>query len=136
MRSITINDKVQVIEGDDMIYRYIAINNCTLDMDTLEKMTQVGDTWCQERLCANLVDIRKMLFIDSKTRAYAAAQFRPHVAGQAIVIDSKISSYFANLFLKFSQPKVPTRLFTSEDEAVNWLHEQMEKRLRSKQFTK
>ena len=136
MRSITINDKVQVIEGDDMIYRYIAINNCTLDMDTLEKMTQVGDTWCQERLCANLVDIRKMLFIDSKTRAYAAAQFRPHVAGQAIVIDSKISSYFANLFLKFSQPKVPTRLFTSEDEAVNWLHEQMEKRLKSKQFTK
>lgn len=136
MRSITINDKVQVVEGDDQIYRYIAINNCTLDMDTLEKMTEVGDTWCQERLCANLVDIRNMLFIDSKTRAYAAAQYRPHVAGQAIVIDSKISSYFANLFLKFSQPKVPTRLFTSEDEAVKWLHEQIEKRLKSGQSAK
>jgi hypothetical protein len=105
-------------------------------MDTLEKMTRVGDEWCQERLCGNLVDIRNMLFIDSKTRAYAAAQYRPHVAGQAIVIDSKISSYFANLFLKFSQPKVPTRLFTSEDEAVRWLGEQMEKRLKSGQSAK
>ncbi len=130
MRSTTINDKVRVVEGDDLIYRYIAINNCTLDMDTLEKMTRTGDEWCQERLCANLVDVRNMLFIDSKTRAYAAAQYRPHVAGQAILIDSKISSYFANIFLKFSQPKVPTRLFTSEDEAVAWLKEQMQNRLR------
>jgi hypothetical protein len=128
MQSITINDKVKIIEGDDMIYRYIALNNCTLDMDTLEKMTRIGDTWCGERLCGNLIDIRNMLFIDSKTRAYAAAQYRPHVAGTAIIIDSKISSYFANIYLRFSQPKVPTRLFTSEEEALNWIKEQMKKR--------
>jgi len=131
MQSTVINDKVRVVEGDDMIYRYIAINKCTLDMDTLEKMTTIGDSWCQERLCANLVDIRDMLFIDSKTRAYAAAQYRPHVAGSAILIDSRISSYFANLFLKFSKPKVPTRLFTNEDDAVKWLKEQMQKRIKS-----
>lgn len=136
MRSITINDKIQIIEGDDQIYRYIAINNCTLDMDTLEKMTEVGDSWCQERLCANLVDVRNMLFVDSKTRAYAAAQYRPHVAGQALVIDSKISSYFANIFLKFSQPKVPTKLFTNEVDALAWLGEQIEKRRKAQGFIK
>jgi len=97
-------------------------------MDTLEKMTHIGDTWCQEQLCGNLIDIRNMLFIDSKTRAYAAAQFRPHVAGSAILIDSKMSSYFANVYLKFSQPKTPTRLFTKEEEAVQWLYEQIRKR--------
>jgi hypothetical protein len=130
MQSTTINDKIQVIQGDDQIYRYIAINNCSLDMDTLEKMTQVGDTWNGNRLCANLIDIRNMMFIDSKTRAYAAAQYRAHVAGTAIIVDSKISSYFANIYLKFSQPKVPTRLFTKEDDAVKWLHEQMQKRMK------
>jgi len=128
MQSITINDKLQVIQGDDQIYRYIAINNCTLDMDTLEKMTKTGDAWNGDRLCGNLIDIRQMLFIDSKTRAYAAAQYRPHVAGTAVLIDSKISSYFANIYLKFSQPKVPTRIFTGEEEAVKWLTDQMEKR--------
>jgi hypothetical protein len=128
MRSTVVNDKIRVEEGDDLIYRYIAINNCTLDLDTLEKMTVVGDTWCQNRLCANLIDIRDMLFVDSKTKAYAAAQYRPHVAGTAILMDSKISSYFANIFLKFSQPKVPTRLFTNEDEALKWLKEQIQKR--------
>jgi hypothetical protein len=130
VQSILINDKVKLVQGDDQIYKYIAINNCTIDMDTLEKMTKIGDSWNGTRLCANLVDIRNMLFIDSKTREYAAAQFRPHVAGQAILIDSKVSSYFANIFLKFSKPKVPTRLFTKEDEALNWLKEQMTKHKR------
>jgi hypothetical protein len=128
MRSTEVNDKVRVIEGDDMIFRYIAINKCTLDLDTLQKMTVVGDTWCQNRLCANFIDIRDMIFIDSKTREYAAAQYRPHVAGTAILIDSKISSYFANIFLRFSKPKVPTRLFTNENEAIAWLKEQLQKR--------
>jgi len=129
MQTIIINDKVKLIQGDDQIYRYIAINNCTMDIDTLQKMTKTGDEWNGTRLCANLVDIRHMLFIDSKTREYAAAQYRPHVAGQAILIDSKVSSYFANIFLKFSRPKVPTKLFTAEEEAINWLKEQMQKRI-------
>ncbi|MCK9205971.1 MAG: hypothetical protein M0P66_02565 [Salinivirgaceae bacterium] len=128
MQSIIINDKLKVVQGDDQIYKYIAINNCTLDRDTLEKMTQVGDTWNGTQLCANLIDVRDMFFVDSKTREYAASQYHPHVAGQTLLIDSRVSSYFANLFLKFSQPKVPTKLFTKEDEAIKWLKEQMEKR--------
>lgn len=128
MQSIVINDKLKVVQGDDQIYKYIAINKCTLDMETVQKMTQVGDEWNGTRLCANLVDMRDLFFIDSRTREYAAAQYRPHVAGQAILIESRLSSYFANLFLKFSKPKVPTRLFSKEDEALAWLKEQMQKR--------
>ena len=105
MQSRNINDKIKLIQGDDQIYRYIAINNCTLDISTLEEMTKTGDAWNGTALCANLIDLRDMLFVDSKTRDYAAAQFRPHVSGQAILIESKISRYFANIFLKFSRPK-------------------------------
>jgi hypothetical protein len=125
MQTITINDKIKVIQGDDQIYRYVAINNCTLDLDTLKKMTEVGDNWNQQRLCANLIDIRDMFFVDSKTRDYAAAQYRPYVAGTALLVGSKISSYFANLYLRFSKLKTPTRLFTEEEEAVKWLKEKM-----------
>jgi hypothetical protein len=125
MQQKTVNDKIIVIEGDDMIYRYVAINNCTLDMDTVVKMTEIGDTWCAERLCANLIDIRNMFFVDSKTREYAAAQYRPHVAATAFLIESKISSYFANIYLKFNKLKTPTRLFTKEEEAIKWLKEKI-----------
>lgn len=131
MQTAIINDKVKMVQCDDQIYKYIAINKCTLDMETLVEMTRVGDSWNGTKLCANLVDIRDLFFIDSRTRAYAAEQYRPHVAGQAILIESTVSSYFANLFLKFSNPKVPTKLFTKEADALLWLKEQMAKRVKS-----
>lgn len=130
MQSTIINGRLKIIQGDDQIYKYIALKNCTIDMDTLEKMSKVGDEWNGDKICANLIDIRDMVFIDSKTRQKAASEFRPHVAGQAILIDSKISSYFANIFLKFSKPKVPTKLFTNEEDAIKWLKVQINARLK------
>ena len=128
MQSTVINEKVKVIQGDDQIYQYIALEKSSIDIETLKKMTEIGDTWNGDKLCANLVDLRDVFFIDSKTRAYAAEQYREHVAGQAILIESRISSSFANLFLKFSKPKVPTKLFTDEQEAIKWLKTQMARR--------
>ena len=128
MESKIINNKVELIKRDDQIYIYKAINKCSLDLETVKAMTQAGDEWNGTELCAKLIDIRDMLFTDSKARDYGAKQFREHVAGQAILTDSRISSSFANLFLKFSKPKVPTRLFTNEEEAIDWLKKQMAKK--------
>jgi hypothetical protein len=104
---------------------YKAINKCTLDLETAQAMTKAGDEWNGSAICANLVDIRDMLFIDSKVRNYGAAQYRPHVAGSAILADSKFTVSFANFYLKFSKPKVPTKLFTKEVDAIKWLKEQI-----------
>lgn len=123
-----VNNKIELIKREDQIYIYKAINNCSIDLETVKEMTVVGDQWNGTELCANLIDIRDVFFIDSKARSYGAEQYRSHVAGQALLIESKISSYFANIFLKFSNPKVPTKLFTKEDEAINWLKIQMGKR--------
>jgi hypothetical protein len=128
MESKIINNALELIKRDDQIFIYRALDKSTIDIETMEQMTAVGDKWNGTALCANLIDIRKVGFIDSKARAYGAEQYREHVAGQAILIESKISSYFANLFLKFSKPKVPTKLFTEETEAIGWLKAQMHSR--------
>ena len=128
MESKIISDALELIKRDDQIYVYKALKNSTIDIEVVKTMTQVGDEWNGTALCANLLDIRDVHFIDSKARSYGAEQYRAHVAGQAILIGSKMSSYFANLFLKFSKPKVPTKLFTNEDEAIKWLKVQMRNR--------
>jgi len=128
MESKIINNKVELIKRDDQIYIYKALPKSSIDIETLKQMTVAGDEWNGTKLCANIIDIRDVMFIDSKARAYGAEQYRSHVAGQAILIESKTSSYFANIFLKFSKPKVPTKLFTKEVEAFSWLKVQMDKR--------
>jgi hypothetical protein len=125
MESRIINDKIELIKRDDQIYIYKAINKCSIDVETVKMMTEAGDEWNGTELCANLIDIRDMLFADSEARSYGAKQYRDHVAGQAFLVDSRISSSFANLFLRFSKPKLPTRLFTKEEEAIEWLKDQM-----------
>jgi hypothetical protein len=126
METKIINGKIELIKRDDQIYVYKALNKCTLDLETAKAMTKAGDEWNGTALCANLVDIRDMLFVDSKVRNYAAAQYRSHVAGSAILLGSRFTVTFANLFMKFSKPKVPTKLFTKEDDAIQWLKDQME----------
>ncbi len=128
MESKIINNKIELIKRDDQIYVYKALNKCSLDLETAEAMTKAGDEWNGTELCGNLVDIRDMLFIDSKARNYGAAQYRPHVAGSAILTGSRFTVTFANLYLKFSRPKVPTRMFSDENDAIVWLKEQMEMR--------
>jgi hypothetical protein len=126
METKIINGKIELLKRDDQIYVYKALNKCTLDLETAKAMTKAGDEWNGTALCANLVDIRDMLFVDSKVRNYAAAQYRSHVAGSAILLGSRFTVTFANLFMKFSKPKVPTKLFTKEDDAIQWLKDQME----------
>lgn len=128
MESRIINDKIELTKRDDQIYVYKAINECTLDMETAIAMTKAGDEWNGTELCANLVDMRDMLYVNSTVRDFGAAQYRPHVAGSALLIESVFGKYFANLFMKLSKPKVPTKLFTDENAAIEWLKEQMEKR--------
>lgn len=121
-----INNQIDLIKREDQIYIYRALPKSSIDLETLKQMTVAGDAWNGTTLCANLIDIRDVLFIDSKARAFASEQFRPYVAGQAMLISSQISSYFANIFLKFNKPKVPTKLFTKEEEALAWLKVKMQ----------
>lgn len=67
-------------------------------------------------------DIRE---IKSMTRAA-----RMHLAGKeaeklhtalAILTTSPLNKFFGNLFMNFSNPRFPTRMFTSEKEAFAWL---------------
>ena len=43
------------------------------------------------------------------------------VAAAGVVTNSMIQSYMVNFYLKFNKPKVPTKLFLSEEAAKKWL---------------
>lgn len=125
MEKKIINNKIELIKREDQIYIYRAINKCSLDLETVKAMTKAGDEWNGNALCANLLDIRDMIFAGSEVRSYGAKQYRPHVVAMAILTGTKLSNSFANLYLKFSKPKTPTKLFSNEEEAIRWLKLQM-----------
>lgn len=73
---------------------------------------------------------RRPLFVDTKTMRILAREARHYYAGEeaarvasavAIIVGTPVSKVLGNFYLGLSNPHLPTRLFTDEDEAVEWL---------------
>lgn len=69
-----------------------------------------------------LVDIRGGVGLDRDARGYYSSEkaLVAHIA-LGLLVDSPITRMTANFFISIDRPPVPTRMFTSEDEAVAWL---------------
>lgn len=44
------------------------------------------------------------------------------ITAMAIVIDSPLTKTVGNFFMKFSKPSVPSKLFSTEETAIEWLN--------------
>lgn len=71
-----------------------------------------------------LMDIRHARKVTREARVfYAGSEAAEVLAATALLIGSPISRAIANFFLGMNKPKMPTRLFTSESEALEWLRQ-------------
>ena len=69
-----------------------------------------------------LIDIRYAKSISAEARAHYAGEEGARVqAACALLIDNPISKVIGNFFLKLNNPPMPTKLFTNEDKALDWL---------------
>ena len=67
-----------------------------------------------------LVDMREMAALDKQARKVYATE-SDFALAQAMLVDSAFTRISANLFIRIARPIHPTRMFTSEDEALQWL---------------
>ena len=68
------------------------------------------------------VDIRDAMSTDAEGRKYyARAELAENFSAGAFIISSPISRVIGSLFLGVSKPPFPVKLFTSPEEALEWL---------------
>jgi hypothetical protein len=69
-----------------------------------------------------LMDIRRVRSLSRESRAYfAGAESAEVFRATALLVASPLSRAIGNFFLGLNRAQMPTRLFTSEDEALAWL---------------
>ena len=69
-----------------------------------------------------LTDITRIHFVSHDARKYSARPENTKAASaHGMFVGSAVSKLVGNLYLKLNKPKVPSRVFTSEDEAIQWL---------------
>ncbi len=69
-----------------------------------------------------LIDSRDIRSITKEARDYFSMNNREsHVIAFGIIIGSPLSRIIGNFFMGLNKPRVPTRLFKNEAEALKWL---------------
>ncbi|HLG02131.1 MAG TPA: hypothetical protein VI731_00960 [Bacteroidia bacterium] len=60
---------------------------------------------------------------EKEARDYAAEETPKFIQALALITNSTLSKFIANVFLQLKKPPYPTRLFTNEEDALQWLRQ-------------
>jgi hypothetical protein len=69
-----------------------------------------------------LIDLKNLKSITPQARGFFSARDREtDVCAFAFIIHSNFQKMVGNIFIQFNRPRIPTRLFTSYESALEWL---------------
>jgi DNA-binding phage protein len=116
------NEYVEMyIEDGILIARYLTKK---IDLKTAKHIVSARKEFSQNRLYAGLADASKVTSVTRDAREYlSSAEAIEGLLAGAILSGSSFNAFIANFFVKVTQPRIPTRIFTDEDKAIQWLQQ-------------
>ena len=87
--------------------------------DARENLEAIRQILGGKKACV-LVDMRQTAILDKQARQVYATE-SDFALAQAMLVESAFTRISANLFIRVGHPVHPTRMFTSEEEAIAWL---------------
>ena len=109
--------------GDDGIVRTTMQPGVVdLDLTDAKDVIRAVGSLCGGVRRPVLVDLRELRSMSRDCRKYfAGPETAATEAAAALLVVSPIARAIGNFFMGLNKPLLPTRLFTSEDDALTWL---------------
>jgi len=112
-----------VVHGDDDVVRVIVHDGADVGADDMRAFLAARMELAPHRV-AVIIDQRRIRTMTRQAQEVATegADKRPTLC-VAILIGGPIAVMIANFFIIFGRPRYPTKLFTSEESALEWIAE-------------
>jgi hypothetical protein len=69
-----------------------------------------------------LLDVRKVKSITKEAREYMSSDIAlKDTSAAAVVVDSSVGRVMGNFYFALNKPKLPFRIFNTEEKAIKWL---------------
>lgn len=108
--------------GEDGIIRKIFLENAQETLKDALECEEITKQLSDGKKRPMFVDFSALRSMDPEARAYYTGdQAGALIAACAGVTKSKIGKVIMNFFIGFNRPPSPIKLFTSEEEAIEWL---------------
>jgi hypothetical protein len=104
------------------ILRIDIVPNELFNLSDAREVVAAAGRMGEGRAMANLIVIGEHTTADHEARAYASSEEGcKYKIADAFVLRSLPQMLVGNFYLKFHKPARPTKIFTSEEDAVTWL---------------
>lgn len=94
----------------------------------LEDMIAIHDAerkLTHEKKHVALLDARGFVYVSDDAKKFGASEVPAHYRkAAALLVDSLAVRMLGNFYLNFNKPKVPTKMFSNEKKAIDWLKSQ------------
>ncbi len=108
--------------GEDGIARVIHVPNAELTLEDAKETMVAYLKLSKGKRLPLFVDTKEQKSMTRECRIYYASEESAKVASAvAIIVGTPVSRVMGNFYLGLSNPHLPSRLFTSEQEALEWL---------------
>jgi hypothetical protein len=107
---------------DDGIVREKWGPHSQIGLEEAHQVMHAISVMCGGKATPTFVDLTQVTAIHREARVYFAGEETAKVqAAAALLIGSPLTRAIGNFFMGLNKPLIPTRLFTSEAEAIAWL---------------
>lgn len=118
-------EKAEIKLLKSRLLKIVMLPSSSIDLKSAIAITNAANDIAGNKLHANLIDIRKMMFMTSDARKHFKNFNRTNIVATAILIDSKLHKTLMQMYFKFTPPKIHTKVFDDEKEARAWLLEEI-----------
>ncbi|HCX22835.1 MAG: hypothetical protein CMB80_26855 [Flammeovirgaceae bacterium] len=107
----------------DGILHFVYKRDVELDLEGAKKVVADRIKAQGDQSYPVICDVRSVKTINKEARDYLAKQGSQQVEAVALIVGSPARKVMSNFYLAVNKPEVPTRLFISETEALDYLSE-------------
>jgi hypothetical protein len=117
----------KIFLAEDGIVRVMMFPDVDIRLEDAQEAFAAHLKICQGKRHPLLVDARKLRSFARDARQFFASEEVSRVTlAFALIVDTPVSRVLGNFYLGLNKPQLPTRLFTDEDKALEWLKEYIE----------
>jgi len=114
------NQYIKIWIEEETMFGYYKVDEVSLEI--AKEMISARLEACNGNTYPFLGDVANVKTITKEARsAFAEGEGIKHMSACALVVGSPVNRLLGNFFLSVSKPSIPTRLFTSEEDARAWL---------------
>lgn len=111
-----------VWRGSDGICRIIIHEGAEIEIEEMKESVAVRNQLIGNKRAPVLNDMRRIRSVTREARSFPSQpENANYVLAMAILQNSAVTQIIGNLFVNFSKPPYPTKLFASEEDAIRWL---------------